>query len=495
MESHPDSALHLLQKHQPNKFNVVADKALFGLLYFQALDKNNLVLAPDSLISFSIEYYEKTKNEERLALSYFYKGKMYLDANNYKEATNFYLKALSVSENSDNYSMLGEIYSDIGTICFAQREYIESRKKYKTALANFMHSNKKSEIQHVLLNIGRTYYGTKDYKTAHLYFSKVALNGADSTLKGDALQEIATNLRCAKQFVVANKYAKLSLKYQCKEQNLAYRNQLLSDIFYNLGRYDSAYHYAKIAIKYPANCHTRRESYRLLANSCNSMGDFSQMAIYMTQYQIYTDSVRKMELQTKASVLESLYNSKKETKDTNQNSFWIVSFLGILILLGSLAAYLIYVRYTAKKHEIKLFKGELTDKQAFIRNSISQKIAETKAIQAQTRKLAIGAERDKIDKQLYTNCLHLDNWDEFTKEMNHVFNQIVDNLQNDCKTITKKEIIYCCLHLLEIPQADKMLLLETTSESLYKLKQRLSKKLKLEKTKDLDTYLKRIIQV
>ena len=62
MQTHPDSALAILKKYYPVKFNNDAEKAYFGLLYFQALDKNELTLAPDSLISFSIDYYEKAED-------------------------------------------------------------------------------------------------------------------------------------------------------------------------------------------------------------------------------------------------------------------------------------------------------------------------------------------------------------------------------------------------------------------------------------------------
>ena len=109
--------------------------------------------------------------------------------------------------------------------------------------------------------------------------------------------------------------------------------------------------------------------------------------------------------------------------------------------------------------------------------------------QAEERKNASPEERIRLDKELYEKCLHFNNWDAFICEMNHAFNDIVDVLQREYLGITHKEIIWSCLHLLNVSNSDRMMLLNTTSEGLYKLKQRLAKKLNLKNTKELDSFL------
>ncbi len=79
--------------------------------------------------------------------------------------------------------------------------------------------------------------------------------------------------------------------------------------------------------------------------------------------------------------------------------------------------------------------------------------------------------------------------------MNHAFNNIVDKLQTDHPTLSRKEISWCCLHLLDISNTDRVLLLETTTEGLYKLKQRIAQKLNLANTKELDAYLRGIVAI
>ena len=99
MATSPDSALKILK--QMKNYNSMSDedKALYGLLYFQALDMNESPLQPDSIISFSVKYFQKNNEANRLANCYYYKAKVYKTAQRYDEATVFYLKSLNLCQN------------------------------------------------------------------------------------------------------------------------------------------------------------------------------------------------------------------------------------------------------------------------------------------------------------------------------------------------------------------------------------------------------------
>jgi len=151
---------------------------------------------------------------------------------------------------------------------------------------------------------------------------------------------------------------------------------------------------------------------------------------------------------------------------------------------------LLYKRNKLKRQQIYSFKQQLNNKQEFVSQRLIRKIEETRASQTEDRKNASVEDRERLDKEVYNIALHLDNWDDFNREMNHAFNNIIISLNSEYTSITRKEIIWCCLQLLEIPLADRMLLLEASSDSLYKLKQRLAHKLNLKTTKELSSFLK-----
>ena len=137
MDSNPDSALHILQRMHPNRSFLDADRALYGILLFQALDKSNKTLQPDSAINFSVSYYQNTNNSYNLAIAYYYKARLYKRAQQFDQATVLYLKALDLIRNEQYFKLLGKIYSDMGDMCSFQKDYNESLKKYEMSIYFF----------------------------------------------------------------------------------------------------------------------------------------------------------------------------------------------------------------------------------------------------------------------------------------------------------------------------------------------------------------------
>jgi len=132
---------------------------------------------------------------------------------------------------------------------------------------------------------------------------------------------------------------------------------------------------------------------------------------------------------------------------------------------------------------------KLINKQALLKESLIKKIEENKLIKSAAYKKATIAERELIDKGIYTFCLHLDNWNAFEKLMNETFNNLFVVLREKSIDINKKELILCSLMLLDVPTQEMTIILECQQASLYKLKQRLVQKLKLSGSKELEQLL------
>jgi len=490
MDAHPDSALSILQHLKPKIYKSARNHALYGLLLFNALEKNDKKLEPDSLIDFSINYYNNQNDNLHLAACYYYKGHMFKHVQRYDDATVLYLKALDCLQKQKEFSLLGKIYADLGDICAIQLDYKESLKKYRYSLDCFKKSGNFIESKYIILSIGRIYHFEKDYKKAQLFYSFALNKTTDSLLCGLIYQEMGSNLYWNKQLDSAQYYLRKSLRFPFKSTGYSIRNFILADLLFDLQQFDSSFIYATNALKFPASSFTQRDCYRILTNIEYTRKDFKQMGIYLRHYQDCSDSVQKIRSQTKCKVLENLHHTTLETKVTKRNMILIVSvMMFILVLSGVLVLYLIK-RNKLKREQLRAIKMQLHNKQEFVCQGLSKKIEEARAIQIEDRKNASIAKREKMDKQLYNIALHLDNWDDFCREMNHAFNNIVVILNTEYPTISRREITWCCMHLLDIPLADRILLLDATSDSLYKLKQRLAHKLNLKNTKDLSPFLK-----
>ena len=152
----PDSALVFLQRI-PLKTLSESNRALYGILLFQALDKTNQTLQPDSVINFSVNHYQQSSKERELAISYYYKARLYKKAQQFDKATGLYLKALDNFQNTDNFYFLGKVYSDMGDICSFQNDDKASLHKYHLSAAYFQKANDTIEASYKLIDIGRIY--------------------------------------------------------------------------------------------------------------------------------------------------------------------------------------------------------------------------------------------------------------------------------------------------------------------------------------------------
>lgn len=495
LDSKPDSALFILEHINPRNLKFDSNRALYGLLLYQALDKNEKPLVADSLIDLSTKYYLRKHDNLHLAFCYFYKARILKNNQRYDIASSLYMKALDCLPNKREYELLGKIYADMGDVCSFQFEYKEALKKYQRSLDYFNKINDKKKLYYGVYQIARTYRLEKKYAEAENCYNYILKRSPDSLLCGVVYQDLGMNFHATNRYDSSQYYFRKSLHYPYKSTNYSIRCYQLADLLFDMGKYDSAHYYAITALRYPANSMTQRECYRILVNFEYLRKDIKQMGKYMTQYQNCGDSIRKIESQTKITVLENLHNTTLEVKGSKQSMNLIVTILLTVLLLSGFIVYFLYRRNRLKKVQLDVYKQKLSHKQKVVALSLAKKIEVTKVLQAERRKNASVDQRLMLDVELYNNCLYIDDWDRFVVEMNQSLNHIVDKLQSNYPTISQKEIIWCCLQLIDIPHNDKILLLGSSSDSLYKLKQRLAHKVNLSSTKKLDILLKDLVSM
>lgn len=489
VENQPDSALKILQNLPDHTFISDADRANYGILYFEALDNTKSELEPDSIINFSLNYYLGHNDNLKLAKAYYFKAKTLKLSQRFDDATELYLKSLKILDNSNNYRLLAKIYSDIADISTIQKDYTEALKKYNESIEFFKLAGDSVEASYRNIYIGRVYRLMNDHKTALNYYRKTLQQTDDSLTNGLAYQEIGINYSEAKKSDSAEFYLRKSLKFPCVSNYYAIRNYFLAEVFFDQTEFDSASYYANEALKYPSTYFNKRDCYRILVNTEYTLGNIKQMASYMTKYQECTDSVRKIETQTKSSVLEDLYQSSDKVNKSRRYLLMLGFILVFLAVIATLIVLQLRMRNKRKEEKLRLTEAKLTTNQGILKENLIQKIEEMRIAQLPRFKKANMSERELMTKELYEVCLHTNNWDLFKKLMNQTYNNIITHLELNFKELNRKEIYWCCFYLLNLPNADIALILESQTTSLYKLKQRVSQKLILKSTKELEQYL------
>jgi len=496
METSPDSALQILQHMQPTNTLTDENKAMYGLLYFQALEKTNKPLKPDSLIKFSTNYYLTHNDNSHLAVCYYYKAKICKTAQRFDDATLLYLKAMDLLQNKkENYILLGKIYSDMGDICLIQMEYKESLKKFQESISYFNKARNKTEASYRIIAIGRVYRFLKDYKKAYQHYHLALSQTSDSLVQGAATQEIGVNYFWAKQYDSAQYFLKKSLNFPYVGTNYAIRCMILADLFFAKEQFDSAYKYANLALKYPATFFNQRDCYRILANTEYNRGNLREMEIYMGKYQDCTDSVRKIETQTKTTVLEDIHQSSQTATKTKQFLIVLAWIIPIIILVSLMIVFKLRQRNKGKEKQLEEAEEQISQKQSLLIESLLQKIEEARISQATVYKKSTPAQRDEIIKLMYNNYLHVNDVIAFKHLMNRTFNNLITTLESNYPDITYKEIVWCCLFLLDVPTPEMSLILDNQLTGLYKLKQRLTQKMHLKSSKEIDVLLKTLSEL
>ena len=271
----------------------------------------------------------------------------------------------------------------------------------------------------------------------------------------------------------------------------------LSDAYYELRQLDSALIYAKKSLTFPANFYTRRECYRILANTCYLQKEFKTMAGYMTHYQTMTDSIRKIDMQTKATIIEDIHQSNTSIKKKSGQVYWLISLITLILALGIFISYWFIKRNRIISEQKKAVEASLSvsinekeQNKFMLRESLKELIDKNKALKNEGKKNADVLMSDETIMEIYNQALQINDYALFSQKINAAYNNMVCELAIKFPAINQKEMLYCGFVLLDIPQNHAMVLLETTSNGLYKIRQRLAQKLELSSTRELDDFLK-----
>lgn len=496
MTASPDSSLSILERLKDNYSEMSEkEKALFGLLYFQALDKNTKELTPREMIDFSVEYYKNGNQKDRSATAYLYKSRMYKNRRDYTGAIQNLLRAADLAAAGNNSSLLGKIYFDLGHVSGYQEEINKALEYYEKAITHFEKTEETDNISKVYLMIGLIYQSEEDYDTAIEYETKALTMTSDSVVMGDVYNDLGTYHLQNDRFDSAVYYARKSLHYPYFDTNLGTRYYNLANVYFFSDENDSAVFYVNKALEGPIDIYFVNECYRMLTNIAFETGDKDDIAFYLKKYHESKDSIDLLERQPNIHVLEQLHASDTETVKIKDHRSKLVVAAVIIAIICCVVFAVLHKKGKRKQMQADSYKEELEKKHELFLLDLADELEQTKAKYADRRKKSNFEEREQIDKIVFNEVLHFDDEKVFTDKMNKVLNQLPDKLRSDYPDINYKEILWCCLFMLQLSTTEIALIMGYTQSSQYKFKQRLCKKLNFDSSKDLEQMLHEKINI
>lgn len=204
MSEHPDSALMMLDSLDQSQLSSDRQRALYALLYSQALDKNYIDLTTDSIINIAVSYYDNSNDLYHKMLSHYYYGRIMENVHEYAQCMIAMTKAYEIASELNDYFWMGRAAGIISNI-YAINSYNAEAINYANIAYHYLNkSGCQPYINYALLAVARAYMNDYQNDTS-IVISKQLLDSA--ALYNDTLLHAYTYRILAKSYFDLKDYS------------------------------------------------------------------------------------------------------------------------------------------------------------------------------------------------------------------------------------------------------------------------------------------------
>lgn len=399
MDEHPDSALTVLRHIDSRQIADPKRRARYALLISRALDKNDINLTDDSIVSIATAYYDAHGDEASRAAAHYYKGRIMENARNYGSAIVEFLIGEKSAVSAGDRFMLGLIYRGIADCYDSIFDKSTALDYYKKSYEEFSVSGRPRYAYFALYDLGVAYYWIEDYERALDIFSEVkriSEENNEALLSLDATLMIGDCYFHMKDYTIALEYYKnVEDEYPQLLDEKDLRN--IGETYLALGSRDSAKYYDD-RIKM-----LDQTADWLTFQILRSEGDYSRAIDILEQHYLSQTSfftkVIKNNVATSVSDYFNLNRAEMEREAAHANKIKIIVFVASLIVIV-----LLTVIYRSR---LKLYRSEaesnilvaqnLRNSIADLENRVEEVVAEKNSRDNEVREM-LTARFDLVDR-------------------------------------------------------------------------------------------------
>lgn len=353
IQERPDSALVCLEQFDVSSFQNNKDKALYSLLYSMALDKNYIDIASDSLIAPAVKYYSSHGDNYHRFLTLYYQGRVYENANDYKEAIDKYLEAEKKIDNTVPDKYKSQLYMCKGRVYYHQ---FALDKMLEECLKSKRIAVKLENPQYYILNsldIAAIFSTRKEYNKA---FEELAILDKWLSERGlpTPIEYYETNLRCA---ITNTAETSESIIQKCKEYvrkcdscGRQVNNLLVAVAMTNTGQLDEAERAFALCQPPAENDEYEKIKYYSEASALyQSKGNYQEALKAELKYQTAVETINLSVFNNDIRFLEERYrNTMQEEKNLRRR---IGLSVAVAMLLVGLTVLIIVFRKREKRYK------------------------------------------------------------------------------------------------------------------------------------------------
>ncbi len=431
---------------------------------------------------------------------------VYLNQRKYNRAISSLLEALEIARNKEYFLLLGKIYLRMAILAGYQNES-EKHFDYLEKATGYFSLTGQNELEaDAYLNMGWYHTRNENDEQAILCARKVIELTNDSLKMGEAYVDIGKSYIYIGQYDSSLFYIRKSLDYPYKSYQMSVRYFYYACCFQPLNQLDSLRIYLHKALEFPMDIYFRMETFSLLAEVANKQKDNEHIMDYVGELKMCQDSILKIESQSNIVELERIHQLDRETVQVKTHRQYLMVSVTVILIIASFIIFLLYRIHSRKKKEVIIYKSQLKGKEVLLETHLEKRyesllldlhanIKHAKEKYAVKRAKLSFLQREQLDREIYDEVLHYTDEKVFFARMNNILNHLPDTLKLKFPDMTYKEILFCCLTIIEIPTQDICLILEYKQTSLYKFKQRLIKKLGYKSSKEFESILEYMIKL
>ncbi len=166
IDEHPDSAMTLLDSIDTAALRSDRDRALYGMLLTEALDKTHRNPANDSLITTAIDYFADKGDRRREMIATYYGARVQYLNNDFSHAIVRFFRAKEIAEELGEHFWHGMAARGISDIFTDSYAHGESLKYAEEEFENFQKSGRQPYLNWALLDLALSHYNYGNHENA-----------------------------------------------------------------------------------------------------------------------------------------------------------------------------------------------------------------------------------------------------------------------------------------------------------------------------------------
>ena len=340
-QQYPDSTIRLLDGLDIDSFTVEADRALYGLVFTEAIHRIGLTLSSDTLISLSRQFYESQGDDERLARACLHHGIVLYGQQRYGEAFRLLKRAEELADDLNDLALDYELYAVMGDINDNANNYSLTLDYYHRSLYAAQQLGNQEWTARQLNNLATTFDAMNCTDSLQTYIERC--RPLLDSVRGAVRATMLTNL--GSYYLHQNNLdkAKECLLLSQQTTYLDKTTKLLGDIAALEGKWPQACDYWFQTLQ-SGDYAIRIDAYRKLINHYDSLAEYDgkhhQMASHLSQRlnTLYRDNYENNGA-TSILDMQAQYDEQQKERHQYRTIIGLLTALAVLILIAGLIAW------------------------------------------------------------------------------------------------------------------------------------------------------------